>query len=1291
MKTHWIKTLTVGATTSLILFQAGADEIEDAFQAARAAEITRGVEDEQAARRALIRARERILADESAGLKTPVTAAEDAEDLVGEINSLEDLKAKLKRELDSLRELDVPEETPTAVVSQPSLAPTVNPVPVQVGATTEEWQAFQQSINQQIANWREQDLKQAVEQRAAISREQQGVKDTISTLIGEVEGRIASLTEKRETEVSELASTLMQQQEQLKAQESRLSEQISSSQKEVASMTASINEKLETITQSQSGKDELKSSLEAMIGDLDAEIKTLKLAQEQQAPAGASLEDLAKEIERQVAEATASDELAEKIDQVGADQSVLQESMKAEIASLREDLAKKPEPVETAEVDTTELEEKIRAELMADMSKEIERLSREMAGKQEQTAQALAALKGQLEESKELADAVQTLSVQVEESQVGVASLKEWVEKRATEAIEGSASLTETQQAELVQYRKSLKDEVTQLREELRNALKTEIAGLAALIEVEKTARLESTGVQEAKLVELETSLKEQIAQSLADMPSGAASDEEAVLAIVNNATKDLEKDILQWKGTVEERIASIKTEPAPSAGTSDEIQALKASIDETLASFRKEADERQLKDLSQLEFTLKQYMDEINVELASFAEGAAAVATVVAVVAVSESEPVDAEALAGDVEKPAEVEVSKLSPEEEAQRKSLLELREKLRASIENYKQKPAETVEPVGLNEAAEKALIQDLADEMPEEYIEEPLEETPEPKKKKSWFRIWGGDAPEASIVEDETLEESSEVSEENLQEEIDQRLEATEMEEADVVETTEEVEEELSEDVVLEEEPKRGFFSRLFGGGKAADADSAELPGIIVTNTVEDVVEVVEAPAEEELQVEDEGEEIPEEDLPVEDVGPVVVRPEDLKTIVEVAEEVEIIESTSEVEELVAEDAEEIIPETSEETVSEKKGIFSRMFGGSKSEKATDAEEIEEPEAEVEGVVEQVEEVVESVESEVPESVEEAAESVEETVEAVEEVILEEEAPRKGFFSKLFGGSGAKEAPEEVLDLNGDDAEPKQNGEEGFVVEEIRGTLDRQISVIDQELDQHPIFDFEEVEVAPPATKVNSQDAVEGPWKYTGGWLKGQMHGAGSLTYPDGRIYEGEWDKGLRQGEGTLTHPDGWTFSGEWKKGLINGQGTLSYEDGWAYEGNWSNGRMDGAGVLTHPEGWIYTGEWSSGAMDGEGRLEYEDGWAYEGNWVNGEREGRGTLSHQDGWNYEGDWNKGRRSGNGTLTFADGWSYTGEWKDGTMNGYGRLTHPDGWAYEGDWDNGAMAGEGSIVIED
>ena len=77
--------------------------------------------------------------------------------------------------------------------------------------------------------------------------------------------------------------------------------------------------------------------------------------------------------------------------------------------------------------------------------------------------------------------------------------------------------------------------------------------------------------------------------------------------------------------------------------------------------------------------------------------------------------------------------------------------------------------------------------------------------------------------------------------------------------------------------------------------------------------------------------------------------------------------------------------------------------------------------------------------------------------------------------------------------------------------------------------------------------------------ENDGKYIGEIENGKPNGTGSITFPDGRMYEGEWKNGKQNGHGTETIPNVGKYVGEWRNGKTNGQGTLTFPDGSMYVG------------------------------------------------------------------------------------------------------------------------------------
>lgn len=97
-------------------------------------------------------------------------------------------------------------------------------------------------------------------------------------------------------------------------------------------------------------------------------------------------------------------------------------------------------------------------------------------------------------------------------------------------------------------------------------------------------------------------------------------------------------------------------------------------------------------------------------------------------------------------------------------------------------------------------------------------------------------------------------------------------------------------------------------------------------------------------------------------------------------------------------------------------------------------------------------------------------------------------------------------------------------------------------------------------------------------------YSGGLLKGKMHGYGVLTFKDGEKYDGQWIEGEKHGEGKAVFPNGETYVGEWRHNKKNGRGMYSFPNGEKYEGQWVADRMNGAGVYIFADGTKLEGQW-----------------------------------------------------------------------------------------------------------
>ena len=88
------------------------------------------------------------------------------------------------------------------------------------------------------------------------------------------------------------------------------------------------------------------------------------------------------------------------------------------------------------------------------------------------------------------------------------------------------------------------------------------------------------------------------------------------------------------------------------------------------------------------------------------------------------------------------------------------------------------------------------------------------------------------------------------------------------------------------------------------------------------------------------------------------------------------------------------------------------------------------------------------------------------------------------------------------------------------------------------------------------------------------QYTGEIENGQMHGKGSLVYPNKEKYEGDWVGGKLQGHGVDTRVGrGVAYAGEWRAGKRHGRGvttTRARGKEMQYETEWEDDVM-----VSHP--------------------------------------------------------------------------------------------------------------------
>lgn len=196
-------------------------------------------------------------------------------------------------------------------------------------------------------------------------------------------------------------------------------------------------------------------------------------------------------------------------------------------------------------------------------------------------------------------------------------------------------------------------------------------------------------------------------------------------------------------------------------------------------------------------------------------------------------------------------------------------------------------------------------------------------------------------------------------------------------------------------------------------------------------------------------------------------------------------------------------------------------------------------------------------------------------------------------------------------------------------------------------------------------------------------YKGSWLKGQLHGFGVLTWPDGRKYTGRFKNNLQHGEGEYIVPGNGgdtVFRGTWKNGKLHGLGSARYPNGNLYEGFFKEGLRDGHGILKEgrflSSSSIYIGQWLQNKRHGYGVLDNEkEGEKYMGMWQDDCRHGNGIMVTLDDIYYEGNFINNSLSGYGTMMFQDNTIFKGELgAGGSLNGKGVLSLSNGDTIQG-----------------
>jgi hypothetical protein len=133
-------------------------------------------------------------------------------------------------------------------------------------------------------------------------------------------------------------------------------------------------------------------------------------------------------------------------------------------------------------------------------------------------------------------------------------------------------------------------------------------------------------------------------------------------------------------------------------------------------------------------------------------------------------------------------------------------------------------------------------------------------------------------------------------------------------------------------------------------------------------------------------------------------------------------------------------------------------------------------------------------------------------------------------------------------------------------------------------------------------------------------YEGTFIKGQLNGPGTITYPNGKIIQGPFkdDKPLVKEKGTIDWKDG-QYTGELEDGEPNGQGKLTIGENVSYEGEFIKGKFNRGVACMF--GTTYEGEFDAdGDLFGKGKKTVPNGNVYEGEFRHNKLNGLGKLTY-----------------------------------------------------------------------
>ncbi len=218
-------------------------------------------------------------------------------------------------------------------------------------------------------------------------------------------------------------------------------------------------------------------------------------------------------------------------------------------------------------------------------------------------------------------------------------------------------------------------------------------------------------------------------------------------------------------------------------------------------------------------------------------------------------------------------------------------------------------------------------------------------------------------------------------------------------------------------------------------------------------------------------------------------------------------------------------------------------------------------------------------------------------------------------------------------------------------------------------------------------------------------------RGQIHGEGTLYWPNNNRFEGKWDSGYflsgtyycndgykykgkvaykydleLTGEGISYFTNGDIYVGYHSEGDPSCKGTMYYNDGGIEKGFWVNGKLSSGELITSIgnvlKGDFYRNDKALTVVDGT--LTYWYGESYKGKLIDYKFEGRGKYyNYKNILLYEGEYKNSLKDGYGIQYYMNGDTYEGEWKENLMDGQGILKAA-GHTREGTWKKGLKDGQ-------